>query len=200
MITVIPRITLADLPSTSRSRLEEIAEGVGMVLSYDLRIDSIGTIKALAASGFGYAVLPRTAVADEISQGLLDLSRIVEPDVTLDLSLVISRRSEVGSDIYGPCGHHCRSDRSQSPRGRLGRKDHHLPLMQKNALFSHGNGTRQRRRSSSSTLAITTMEQTQITNPAGGPPLAYCGSWTGVAKPILIASKHLTFISIDMPP
>ena len=97
------RIISPDLPSTIRSRLEEIAEGVGIVLSYDLRIDSIGTIKASAASGFGYAVLPRTAVADEISQGLLDLSRIVEPDVTLDLSLVISRRSEVGSDIYGPC-------------------------------------------------------------------------------------------------
>ena len=72
-------------------------------MSYDLRIDSIGTIKALAASGFGYAVLPRAAVADEISQVLLDLSRIVEPDVTLDLSLAISRRGEVGSDFNGPC-------------------------------------------------------------------------------------------------
>ena len=97
------RIISPDLPSTTRSRLEEIAEGVGIALSYDLRIDSIGTIKALAATGFGYAVLPRTAVADEISQVLLDLSRIVEPDVTLDLWLAISRRGEVGSDIYGPC-------------------------------------------------------------------------------------------------
>ena len=73
------RIISPDLPSTTRSRLEEIAEGVGIALSYDLRIDSIGTIKALAATGFGYAVLPRTAVADEISQVLLDLSGSSSP-------------------------------------------------------------------------------------------------------------------------
>ena len=45
------------------------------------------TLKALAAAGKAYAVLPWSAVRDELAAGTLAAARIIDPEVTLFLGL-----------------------------------------------------------------------------------------------------------------
>ena len=87
----------ADLPSTTRAALETVASELGVGLHFSMHIDSIGVLKALVQAKNGYAVLPKSAVTDENQRGTLGAVTIVNPSPTLDLSLVLSRRSSVAS-------------------------------------------------------------------------------------------------------
>jgi len=76
------------VPSTTRSKLEDIAEPLGVNLEFELQIDSQSTLKRLVADGDYHCVLPYPAVAEEVARGEIQALEIVDPCPMLDLSVM----------------------------------------------------------------------------------------------------------------
>lgn len=83
------------LPSTPyglRILAETLAQEAGVRLQIVAECDgSTGLIKQLVQAGLGSTILPLAAVADEVAQGKLRASRLVEPDVIRQIGIAASK-------------------------------------------------------------------------------------------------------------
>ena len=70
-----------------RQQLEEAASRRNLSLDVDIEIDAYQQIKALAAKGMGFSILPRMAVEADAAAGRLSVWRIVNPVLTRDVFL-----------------------------------------------------------------------------------------------------------------
>lgn len=64
-----------------RKILDDVAERQDKVLQSVIETESLSALRALALSGDCYALLPRSAVLEEIRGGLLQARKIVDPDM-----------------------------------------------------------------------------------------------------------------------
>lgn len=81
------------LPSRSeglRSLMEVAAFQAGIRLNVRVEADTLSLIRMLVEGGHGCAVLPLTALRDEVANGSLVISRLVEPEVTRGLVIATS--------------------------------------------------------------------------------------------------------------
>jgi LysR family nitrogen assimilation transcriptional regulator len=87
--SALPELPLVSalMPSYTRACLDEAAKRVGLTLRFDYEVDSLPTLKALAATGRAYVALPWSAVRDELAAGTVAAARIIDPEVTLFLGL-----------------------------------------------------------------------------------------------------------------
>jgi LysR family nitrogen assimilation transcriptional regulator len=100
-ISSLPMI-LPALPNRWRLSIERACSDhdIGLHVSYEL--DSIQTIKDLVSSGKRYSILPLHAVAQELDAGVLQASRIVEPNITRQVFLASSTqrpRSRASAEV-----------------------------------------------------------------------------------------------------
>lgn len=82
----LPFIT-PDPPSATRSCVEEAMTRSGVALRFALEVDSLPAIKRLVAERQGYAFMAFATVYEEVAAGLLSATRVVEPDLEMQLSL-----------------------------------------------------------------------------------------------------------------
>ena len=76
------------VPSTTRSKLEDIAESLDAKLEFELQIDSQSTLIRLVSDGDYHCVLPYSAVAEEVARGEICAIEIVDPCPLLELSVM----------------------------------------------------------------------------------------------------------------
>jgi DNA-binding transcriptional LysR family regulator len=81
-------LILPSVPNALRTALDQIAKRKGISLTVAMEADSLPIQKNLAGERDAYAVLGRQAVAREISAGILQASRIVEPSIERTATLV----------------------------------------------------------------------------------------------------------------
>lgn len=72
-------LVLPGLPSGLRVRLEQNSRKVGITLNIVLEVEALNVMKEVVARSKIYTVLPYYAVAQEIKDGSLSISRIVKP-------------------------------------------------------------------------------------------------------------------------
>lgn len=86
-------LVLPGAPSSVRLALDAMAKQAGISLNVALEADSTQIQKAVARLGGAYAVLPPHAATEELKDGSLRFSRIVEPEFTrtIVLSLTAAR-------------------------------------------------------------------------------------------------------------
>jgi LysR family nitrogen assimilation transcriptional regulator len=82
-------IIFPDQPSSTRERVETALERLGMKANVVLEVDSLGVIKRLVAAGAGYSFHPFVTVHEEVAQGKLSASRVVDPFLEMRLSLAV---------------------------------------------------------------------------------------------------------------
>lgn len=81
---------LPGLPSELRIRLDQHARRLGITLDIKIEVETITTMKDVCACSRLYTILPTYAVADDVSRGLLSVSRIVRPEVKRVLCLGVT--------------------------------------------------------------------------------------------------------------
>ena len=82
-------LVVPNLPSTLRRCVADAATKLGVVPRWVFELDSTPAMKRLVIDGAGYAILPRAAVHDEMRQGLLSATRIVDPEVARAVGVVV---------------------------------------------------------------------------------------------------------------
>lgn len=70
-----------------RSLIDMAARSIGKIVEPEIEIDSYRQIKGLALRGVGFAMLPATAVKQEIAAGIFDGWRVTEPDIERKICL-----------------------------------------------------------------------------------------------------------------
>ena len=83
-------LALPSRPHGLRLLLEKACEKSGTAFAVEIEVDAFSTMKELAQSGLAYTVLPICAVAEEMRQGKLAATRIVDPPVSRELVFVSS--------------------------------------------------------------------------------------------------------------
>jgi DNA-binding transcriptional LysR family regulator len=74
-------LVLPAAPSSVRLTLDQLARQAGIALDVKLEADSTQIQKLVAKMGGAYAVLPPHSASEEIEAGMLQASRIVEPEL-----------------------------------------------------------------------------------------------------------------------
>jgi LysR family transcriptional regulator, nitrogen assimilation regulatory protein len=92
-------LILAALSNAGRVLIEEEARRRRLKLDVALELDSLHLIKRLVASGAGYAVATRHAVAAEIAAGSLSASKIVRPQIRHPFYLAFARSRESAAAV-----------------------------------------------------------------------------------------------------
>ena len=87
-------LIVASLSNAGRVLIEEEARRRQVVLNIALELNSLHLIKRMVASGAGYAITSRRAVATEIAAGTLAAARIVRPQITHPFYLAIAPSRE----------------------------------------------------------------------------------------------------------
>jgi DNA-binding transcriptional LysR family regulator len=80
-------LVLPGMPDGLRLMLTQAARQAGIELDMAIEVDSLTAMKEIVATGGGYTVLTRQAVAAELELGRLAIARIVEPVLTRTLVL-----------------------------------------------------------------------------------------------------------------
>lgn len=70
-----------------RLLIDMAARSIGKIVEPEIEIDSYRQIKELARRGVGYAMLPATAVKQEVKAGIFDAWRVIEPNVERKICL-----------------------------------------------------------------------------------------------------------------
>lgn len=83
-------LVLPGLPSELRIRLEQHARKLGIHLDITLEVEALTTMKEVVAKGRIYTILPSYAVAQEVEQHALSISRIVKPALRRVMCLDLS--------------------------------------------------------------------------------------------------------------
>jgi len=110
---VIPR-----RPNAFRMLMEERLASLGAVPRIAFEIDGVAAILDLVSEGYGYAVLPRAALALTKERGVLSAHRIVRPALKIPVSISVSAYrpatplqnatvaliEEVGATVFEPPG------------------------------------------------------------------------------------------------
>ncbi|SIT45632.1 conserved hypothetical protein [Paraburkholderia piptadeniae] len=81
-------LVLPSSPSEVRDLYDHLTRQAGILLNVAMEADSAQIQKAAAMQGSAYTILPLHSVAQELKQGLLQATRIVEPQINRDISLV----------------------------------------------------------------------------------------------------------------
>lgn len=90
-------LVLPGVPDGVRMMLAETARREGVALDVSVEVDSLTAMKEIVASGAGYTVLTRQAVAVEIEMARLQVVEIVEPALTRTLVLATSAQRPLSS-------------------------------------------------------------------------------------------------------
>jgi DNA-binding transcriptional LysR family regulator len=83
-------LVLPSAPSGVRVVFDQLARRTGIRLNVVIEADSMQIQKTIAIRGGAYAVLPMHAYASELERGLLQASRIVEPNMDRTIAMVIT--------------------------------------------------------------------------------------------------------------
>ncbi len=88
-------LVLPGTPSSVRLMLDQLAKQANVTLNVLLEADSTQIQKAVAKMGGAYAVLPLHAATEEIKEGTLEVSKIIEPEFnrTIVLGITAARPS-----------------------------------------------------------------------------------------------------------
>jgi LysR family nitrogen assimilation transcriptional regulator len=78
-----------------RRRIESAARQHGLYLNPALQVNSVASTKAMVRNGLGCAILPLTAVQDEVDRGALAFRPICHPDLS-SICAIVFRRSAPG--------------------------------------------------------------------------------------------------------
>lgn len=70
-----------------RSLIDMAARSIGKIVEPEIEIDSYRQIKGLALRGVGFAMLPATAVKQEVAAGIFDAWRVTEPGIDRKICL-----------------------------------------------------------------------------------------------------------------
>lgn len=74
-------LVLPALPNGLRQVLDQLARRQGVRLDIVMEVDSAGSMKDVALSGYAYTLLPRMAVREELQRGSLDAATVVKPGI-----------------------------------------------------------------------------------------------------------------------
>ena len=85
-------LVIATMPNGGRVLVEEVARNIGIALNVVVELNSIHVMKKLIARGGLYSVASPSAVAAEVANGELALSRIVSPEIRQTFYLVVGAR------------------------------------------------------------------------------------------------------------
>lgn len=85
-------LILPSMPNGLRATLNQLAMRKKIELSVLVEVDSIPTQKTLVTSGFGYAILGRHAIMNELQAGTLQAARLVQPGMSRAVTLATSNR------------------------------------------------------------------------------------------------------------
>jgi LysR family nitrogen assimilation transcriptional regulator len=88
-VSELPLI-LPALPNLWRRSIERACADHHIALHVPFELDAIQTIKNLVATKHRYSILPLHAVLREVNEGVLKVSRIVEPTITREVFLSLS--------------------------------------------------------------------------------------------------------------
>lgn len=92
-VAALPLI-VPSMSNGGRVLIEEQARRRGFPLSVMLEINSVHLVKRLVATGAGYAIASRHAIAFELEAGLLSASRIVRPQIRQRFYLAVAGSRE----------------------------------------------------------------------------------------------------------
>jgi LysR family transcriptional regulator, nitrogen assimilation regulatory protein len=85
-------LILPSMPNGLRAILQQHAQEQGVSLNIIVEVDSIPTQKRLVAEGFGYGVLAKHAIANELADKSLCAAKLVQPPLTRVVTLSSSDR------------------------------------------------------------------------------------------------------------
>lgn len=85
-------LALPNAPNGLTLLLDQFATRLGVEINCRLYLDTIQAMKTIARHSSVLTVLPRVAIANEIAEGQLVASRIVEPDMQRTISLATTRQ------------------------------------------------------------------------------------------------------------
>lgn len=97
-LAALPLI-LASMSNAGRVLIEEQARRRGLRLSVVLEINSVHLVKRLVATGAGYAIASRQAIAAELKAGVLSASRLVRPQIRQRFYLSVAGNRETTAAV-----------------------------------------------------------------------------------------------------
>jgi DNA-binding transcriptional LysR family regulator len=85
-------LVLPGAPNGLRSILDQYARQRGVSLNIALEVDTLSAMKDVALSGAAFTILPLLAVSQEVAEGRLTASKIVNPGIRRTIALSITRQ------------------------------------------------------------------------------------------------------------
>jgi len=85
-------LVLPVTPNGLRTTLDALSRKHGVVLDVVMEVETATAMKDVAASGHAFTLLPRTAVEQEISAGVLSACRVTNPGIRRTIALSLSRQ------------------------------------------------------------------------------------------------------------
>jgi LysR family nitrogen assimilation transcriptional regulator len=92
-------LTLPALPNRMRVVVEQACRRTGVALNVTTGVDSIGTLRDLAATGTTYTILPPHFVMAEVASGRLQAARIVRPTITRTVLLAMAAQAPINAAV-----------------------------------------------------------------------------------------------------
>lgn len=85
-------LVLPVTPNGLRTTLDALSRKHGVVLDVVMEVETATAMKDVAASGHAFTLLPRTAVEQEVSAGVLKACRVTNPGIRRTIALGLSRQ------------------------------------------------------------------------------------------------------------
>jgi DNA-binding transcriptional LysR family regulator len=85
-------LVLPAAPNGLRSILDQYARQKGVSLNVALEVDTLSAMKDVALTGVAFTILPLLAVRQEVSEGRLSATRIVNPGIRRTIALSITKQ------------------------------------------------------------------------------------------------------------
>jgi len=83
-------LMMPSLPNTLRRQVDTAFIENGIDFEIQTEINATHTLKKAVLQGFGYSVMPWAAIADVVGQGMVDIRKVIEPELLREVSICVS--------------------------------------------------------------------------------------------------------------